>query len=70
MKFLGECEYFNGNYVNALGFNVNSGFAHVTYTLVFFSGLSLSESMPMSVFALSSDAQGGGELLDVWNGSG
>ena len=55
----GICEYFNGNSVNSLCFNVNSGSAHVTHTLVFFSQLSLSESIPMSVFALSSDAHSG-----------
>ena len=46
MNFLGKCEYLNGNSVNASCFNVNSGSAHVTHTLVFFSQLSLSESIP------------------------
>ena len=32
--------------------NVNSGSAHVMHTLVFFSRLSLSESIAMSVFGL------------------
>ena len=64
MNFLSKCEYFNGNAVNASCFNVNSGSAHVTHTLVFFSQLSLSESIHMSVFPLSSDAPQGGRLLD------
>ena len=55
MNFLGKCEYFNGN----------SGSAYVTHTLVFFSRLSLSEFVPMSVFVLSSDAPE--ELLDFSN---
>ena len=59
MNFLGKCEYFSGNSVNASYFSANSGSAHVTHTLVFFSRLSVSESMPMSVFALCSDAQEG-----------
>ena len=58
MNFLGKCVYFNGNSLNASCFNVNSGSAHETHTLVLFSRLSLSEFIPMSVFALSSDAQG------------
>ena len=37
---------------------MNSGSADVMHTLVFFSRLSLSESILMSVFALSSDTQG------------
>ena len=63
----GKCEYFNGNSVNASCFNANCGSAHVTHTLVFYLRLPLSESIPMSVFALSSDALGRG-LLDFWNG--
>ena len=55
MNLLDKCEYFNGNSLNGSCFNVNSGSAHVTHTLVF-----LSESIPISVFALSSDARGGG----------
>ena len=43
---------------------MNSGSAHVA--LVFFSRLSLSESIPMSVFAMSSDAQGGTPSLLEW----
>ena len=61
----GKCEYFNGNSLNASCFSVNSGSAHVTHTLVFFSQLSLSESIPMSVFALSSDAGVGGDSLTL-----
>ena len=67
MNFLGKYEYFSGNSLNASCVNVKSGSAYVTHTLVFFSQLSLSESIPMSVIALSSDAGGGG-LLDFWNG--
>ena len=37
---------------------MNSGSADVTHTSVFFSRLFLSESILMSVFALSSDNQG------------
>ena len=55
LNFLGKCEYFSRNSVNASCFIVNSGSAHVMHTLVFFSRLSLSESIPTSVFALSSD---------------
>ena len=58
MNFLGKCEYSHGNSLNASCFNVNSGSADVTHTLVFFSRLSLSESIHMPVFALSSDNQG------------
>ena len=58
MNFLGKCEYFDGNSLNASCFNVNSDSAHVTHTLVLFLQLSLSEFISMSVFALSSDAQG------------
>ena len=47
-----------GIFFNASCFNVNSGSADVTHTLVSFSRLSLSESILMSVFALSSDNQG------------
>ena len=53
-----KCEYSHRNFFNASCFNVNSGSADVTHTLVFFSRLSLSESILMSVFALSSDNQG------------
>ena len=67
---MGKCEYFNGNSVNASCFNVN-GFAYVTHTLVFFLQWSLSESIPMSPFALSSDARGWGGrgLPGFWNGA-
>ena len=58
MNFLGKCEYFNRNSVNPSCFNVNSGSAHAMHTLVFFLQLSLSESIRMSVFALSSDSLG------------
>ena len=58
MNFLGKCEYSHGNSLNASCFNVNSGSADVTHTLVFFSRLSLSGSIHMSVFALSSDSRG------------
>ena len=37
---------------------MNPGSADVTHTLVFFSRLYISESILMSVFALSSDNQG------------
>ena len=47
-------------------FNVNFGSADVTHTLVFFSRLSLSESIHMSVFVLSFDNQW--ELLHFWSG--
>ena len=50
---LHECEYFHRNFFNASCFNANSGSADVMDTLVFFSRLSLSESILMSVFALS-----------------
>ena len=40
------------------GSMLNSGSAHVRHTLVLFLRLSLSEFIPMSVFALSSDAKG------------
>ena len=66
MNFLGKCEYFNGNSLNASFFNVNSDSTHVTHTLVLFLQLSLSEFIPMSVFGLSSDVHG--TLLDFWNG--
>ena len=48
--------------MNASCFIGNSGSADVTHTLVFFSQLSLSESTPMSVFALSSDDPRGDSL--------
>ena len=64
-NFLGKCKYSDGNSSNASCFNVNSGSA-VMHTLVFFSRLPLSESIHMSVFAPSSNNQGG--LLDFWNG--
>ena len=48
---------FLWKFCNASCLNVNSGSAQVTHTLVFFSRLSPSESIPMSVFALSSDAR-------------
>ena len=57
-ELLGKCEYSHGNSLNDSCFNVNSGSADVTHTLVFFSRLSLSKSIHMSVFALSSDNQG------------
>ena len=57
MNFLGKCEYSNWNSLNVSCFNENSGSADVMHTLVFFSRLSLSESIHMSVFALSSDNQ-------------
>ena len=57
MNFLGKCEYSHGNSLNASCFSVNSGSADVAHTLVFFSGLSLSESIHMPVFALSSNNQ-------------
>ena len=47
-----------GIFLNASCFNVNSGSADVTHTLVLFSRLSLSESILMSVSALSFDNQG------------
>ena len=58
MSLLGKCEYSHENSLNASCFNVNSGSAEVTHTLVFFSQLSLSESIHMPVFALSSNNQG------------
>ena len=58
MNFLGKCEYSHENSLNASCFNVNSGSADVVHTLVFFSRLSLSESIHMPVFALSSNNQG------------
>ena len=58
INILHKCEYSHRNFVNASCFNVNSGSADVTHTLVFFSRLSRSESILMSVFALSSDNQG------------
>ena len=53
INFLSKCEYFrfNGNYLNALFFNVNSGSAHETHTLVFFLQLFLSEYILMPAFA-------------------
>ena len=74
MNFLGKCGNFNRNSVNTSCFNMNSGSAHVTHTLIFFSRMSLSESIPMSVFPLSSDDREGGEgeggathwLLEWW----
>ena len=64
----GKCEDFNENSVNASCFNVNIGSAHATHTLVFLLRLSLSKSIPMSVFALSSDARTGEtpRLLRWW----
>ena len=56
MNFLGKCKHFNGTSLNASCFIVNSDSAHVTHTLVLFLELSLSDFIPMSVFALSSDA--------------
>ena len=53
-----KCKYSHRNSLNASCFNVNSGSADVTHALVFFSRLSPSESILMSVFALSSDNQG------------
>ena len=53
MNFLVKCEYSHVNSLNASCFNVNSGSADVTHTLVFFSRLFLSETIHMSVFALS-----------------
>ena len=50
---LHKYEYSHRNFFNASCFNVNSGSADVMHTLVFFSRLSLSESILMSVFALS-----------------
>ena len=47
----------HGNSLNASCFSVNSGSADVAHTLVFFSRLSLSESIHMPVFALSSNNQ-------------
>ena len=58
MNFLGKCEYSHENYLNASCFNVNSGSADVAHTIVFFSQLSVSESIHMPVFALSSNNQG------------
>ena len=66
MNFLGKCKYSHGNSLNASCFNVNSGSVDVMHTLVFFSQLSLSESIHLSVFALSSDNQEG--VRDFWNG--
>ena len=66
MNFLGKCEYSHGNSLNASCFNVNSGSANVTHTLVFFSRLSPSESIHMPVFALSSDNQGDSLTLEWW----
>ena len=43
INFLGKCEYFRGDSVNASCFNVNSGSAHVTHTPGFFSRWSLSQ---------------------------
>ena len=63
-EYLGKCEYSHGNSLYALCFNVNSGSA-VTHKLVFFSQLSLSESIHMSVFALSSDNQGDSLIFGV-----
>ena len=57
MNFLGKCEYSHGNSLNASCFSLNSGSADVAHTLVFFSRLSLSESIHMPVFALSSSNQ-------------
>ena len=58
INILHKCEYSHRNFLNASCFNVNSGSADVTHTFVFFSRLSLSESILTSVFALSSDNQG------------
>ena len=58
INILHKCEYSHRNFFNASCFNVNSGSADVTHTFVSFSRLSLSESILMSVFALSSDNQG------------
>ena len=58
INILHKSEYSHRNFFNASCFNVNSGSADLTHTLVFFSRLSLSESILMSVFALSSDNQG------------
>ena len=57
MNFLGKCEYSHGNSLNPSCFSVNSGSADVAHTLVFFLRLSLSESIHMPVFALSSNNQ-------------
>ena len=57
IKILYKCEYSHRNFFNASCFNVNSGSADMTHTLVFFLRLSLSESILRSAFALSSDNQ-------------
>ena len=54
---LHKCEYSHRNFFNASCFNVNSGSADVMHTLVFFSRLSLSESILMCLHCLS-DNQG------------
>ena len=66
INILHKCEYSHRNFFNVSRFNVNPGSADVTHTLVFFSRLSLSESILMSVFALSSDNQG--DSLTFWSG--
>ena len=52
MNFLGKCEYFNRNSVNASCFNVSSRSAHVTHTLVLFS--QLSQSLYLCLYLQSS----------------
>ena len=57
-NFLGKCEYFSGNSVNASCFNVNSGSAHVM--LMYSSCDCLHQSLYLCLYLHC--------LLDFWNG--